>query len=191
MTITRALARFRYDPSDSVAWETIVAFVYKPLVSYVASLLLTFRVAPGETSYDVVHDVLIAFHQRWPYSGTALETESALKAYLKTSCKNLLIDRYRHQQNAEQFVDYLTLNFANAFPAHQELYRSIFVNEIIKLLPKPCGDLLRVYVTEQLTPAEMAEREGASPATFYSRWYRCLDKAQTIFLQRKGPVKRS
>jgi len=190
MTVTRALARFRYDPSDSVAWETIVAFIYKPLVSYVASLLVTFRVAPGETAYDIVHDVLIAFHQRWPYSGKPIESESALQAYLKTSCKNLLIDRYRHRQNAEQFVDYLTLNFANAFAGNQELYRSIFVNEIIQLLPKSCGDLLRVYVTEQLTPAEMAELEGASPATFYSRWYRCLEKAQKIYLQRKGPVNR-
>ncbi len=191
MTIEQALANLRTNPSDSAAWETIVTSVYKPMIGYVASLLLTFRVAPGETAYDIVHDVLLTFQQRWPQSTTRIESEAALRAYFRTSCKNLLIDRYRHERNAEQFLDYLTLNFTSAFPAHQEIYRAIFVNEIIELLPKECADLLRLYVTEQLTPAEMAEREGASPATFYSRWYRCLQKAERMFLQKKGRLKRS
>jgi len=190
MTIEEALASFHLDPSDSAAWESIIASVYKPLLAYVASLLVTFRVAPGETAFDVVHDVLLTFHDRWPRSNTTIASEASLRAYLRKSCRNLLIDRYRHQRSAEQLVDYLALSFGNAFPAQQDLYRSIFLNEILNLLPEECASMLRTYINEQLTPAEMADRYGASPATFYSRWYRCLEKAQRIFLQKKGGPKR-
>jgi RNA polymerase sigma factor (sigma-70 family) len=190
MSIEEALTSLRANPTERNAWEVIVSYVYKPLISYVASLLVTFRVAPGETAYDIVHDVLLTFQERWLHSTTSIGSEAALLAYLKTSCKNLLIDRYRHQRHADQFVDYLTLNFTNAFPTQQELYRTIFLKEIIELLPKECALLLQTYVLEELTPAEMAEREGANPATFYSRWYRCLEKAHSIFLKKKGRLGR-
>jgi len=191
MNVTEALAALRDTPPDPKAWEFIVNLVYKPMIGYVGSLLLTFRVAPGETAYDIVHDVLLTFQQRWPHSTTTIDSEASLLAYFKSSCKNLLIDRYRHERKGEELVDYLTLTFGSAFPGQQDVYRAIFLGEIISLLPKECAKLLTSYVTEQLTPAEMAEREGTSPATFYSRWYRCLQKAQNIFLQKTGRVKRS
>lgn len=190
MNVTEALGTLRRNSSDPDAWEFIVTLVYKPMIGYVGSLLLTFRVAPGETAYDIVHDVLLAFQQRWPQSTTTIDSEASLLAYFKRSCKNLLIDRYRHERKGEELVDYLTLTFANAFPAQHDVYRAIFLDEIIRLLPAECANLLTSYVTEQLTPAEMAEREGASPATFYSRWYRCLEKAQKVFLQKTGHLKR-
>jgi RNA polymerase sigma factor (sigma-70 family) len=191
MNVTEALAALRRNPADPGAWEFIVTLVYKPMIGYVGSLLLTFRVAPGETAYDIVHDVLLTFQKRWPQSTTTIDSEATLLAYFKSSCKNLLIDRYRHERKGEELVDYLTLSFANAFPSQQDVYRAIFLGEIIDMLPKECASLLTSYVTEQLTPAEMAEREGVSPATFYSRWYRCLQRAQNIFLQKTGPLKRS
>lgn len=184
------LRRFHENPADSDAWQRIVETVYNPLVSYVASLLVTFRAAPGETAYDIVHDVLLSFQQRWPTSGTPIDSEASLLKYLKGSCKNLLIDRYRHQKTGEQLIDYLALNFSNAFPAQRDLHRSIFLGEIVSLLPDNCASLLRTYIEEDLTPAEMADREGIAPATFYSRWYRCLEKASVIFLQKKPSLKR-
>jgi RNA polymerase sigma factor (sigma-70 family) len=190
MSFPEVLATFHGNPSDSAAWERIVESVYNPLLSYVASLLVTFRAAPGETAYDIVHDVLLSFQQRWPQSGNRIDSEASLHRYLKQSCKNLLIDRYRHQKTAEQLMDYLALNFSNAFPAQRDLYRSIFLREIVNLLPENCASLLRTYIEEDLTPAEMAEREGVAAAAFYSRWYRCLEKASVIFLQKKPALKR-
>ena len=98
----------------------------------------------------------------------------------------MLVDKYRREQNANKLVEYLSLNFESSFPAHQELYRSIFVNQIIVRLPKKCAEMLRVFVNEGLTAAEMAEREGAPTATFYSRWTRCLEKAREIFCRKSG-----
>src|SRR5207249_3207726 len=132
----------------------------------------------------------LTFQQRWPHSKIEVRSESDLRRYVQTMCKNRLIDRYRHERIARQFIDYLTLNFSSVMPSQQDTLRRILLQEIIESLPKPCAHLLKLYITEELTPAEMAEREGASPATFYSRWYRCLEKAHTVFLQKKGQVNR-
>ena len=185
MTIEEALANLRLDPHDSTAWDVIMMRTYKPLIAYVASSLLTFHIRPDEAS-DIVHDVLLAFQTRWPHLRASIQDEGALLAYLKRSCQNLLVDKYRRQQNAAKLVEYFTLNFDSAFPAHRELYRSIFVSQIILRLPKKCAEMLRVFVNEGLTAAEMAEREGASAATFYSRWTRCLKKAKEIICRKSG-----
>jgi DNA-directed RNA polymerase specialized sigma24 family protein len=190
MTLQEALTRFRRDPKDFDAWETIVSSVYDPLVLHVGSLLLGFRGVTSDSAADIVHGVLLTFHQRWPKSKIDLESLDDLLRYLRRSCRNLLIDRYRHEKHAQEFITYLSLRFSNAFAGDAELYRSIFLKEIIGLLPKQCADMLTTYINEELTPAEMAEREGASPAAFYSRWYRCLEKAQQILLQKKGRLNR-
>lgn len=190
MKVEDALVKFRKNPDDAVAWETIVMSVYHPLLMHVASLLASFRAATGEEALDIVHDVLLAFQDRWPKSSTTIDSEGSLLSYLRRSCRNLLIDRYRHERHSQDLVNYLSLSFSSAFPGVPDLERAVFLNEIIELLPPQCASMLRTYISEELTPAEMAEREGASPAAFYSRWYRCLEKAQQIFVQKKGGLNR-
>jgi RNA polymerase sigma factor (sigma-70 family) len=190
MNLEDALVKFREDPKNAEAWETIVTGVYDFLLVHVASLLVSFRTATSESAYDIVHEVLLSFHLRWPKSDITLESEGALKSYLRSSCKNLLIDRYRHEKNSEKLIDYLSLTFNSAFPGEADVYRTIFINEILGLLPEGCAAMLKIYIEEGLTPAEMAEREGASPAAFYSRWYRCLEKAQKIILQKNVGLNR-
>lgn len=190
MKVEAALDEFRKDPRNAEAWETIVTSVYDFLLIHVGLLLVSFRAATGESASDIVHEVLLNFHGRWPKSNIAIESEGSLKSYLRSSCKNLLIDRYRHERHSEKLIAYLSLSFSNAFPGEADVYRAIFVNEILALLPENCAAMLKTYVEEGLTPAEMAEREGAKPAAFYSRWYRCLEKAKKIMLQKKGPLKR-
>lgn len=190
MNVEDALVNFRKDPKNADAWEIIVTTVYDSLLVHVASLLVSFRAATGESAFDIVHEVLLAFHDRWPRSNVTIDSEDGLKRYLRSSCKNLLIDRYRHEKHSEKLIDYLSLTFSSAFPGEADLFRAIFVNEILGLLPENCASMLKIYIEEGLTPAEMAEREGASPAAFYSRWYRCLEKAQKIILQKKGGLNR-
>lgn len=188
MNVEEALVIFRADPRDREAWEGIATGVYEPLLLHVTSLLAGFRLAEGETAADIVHAVLLNFLARAP--NVELKSQADLMRYLRRSCRNLLIDKYRHEKNSEQLLTYLSLRFGNAFPGETELYRSIFLSEIIDLLPKTCGDMLRLYVTEDLSPAEMAEREDASPSAFYARWSRCIHKAKEIFLQKKTRLNR-
>lgn len=190
MRVEDALDRFRRKPEDSEAWETIVTSVYDVLLLNVASLLLSFRAATSDDAADIVHGVLLTFFDRWPKSNVELKSSDDLLRYLRRSCRNLLIDRYRHEKKSQQLINYLSLRFSDAFPGEAALYRSIFLKEIIDLLPENCASMLKTYINEELTPAEMAEREGASPAAFSSRWYRCLEKAQQLFLQKKGRFSR-
>jgi RNA polymerase sigma factor (sigma-70 family) len=186
MTIEDSFRILRDDPRNALAWEAIALSVYGPTLAYAASLLMTFRVAPGETAEDIVQEVLVKFYERWPKIGEEIRAATDIQSYLRRSCRNLLIDRYRHEKRAEPLIHFLSLNFSQAFRQDTDVHRSIFVQEIINGLPKDCASLLQAYVTEDLSPAAIADRLGASPGTFYARWYRCIQKAKAIFLQ-KGP----
>jgi RNA polymerase sigma factor (sigma-70 family) len=193
MIIEEALQTLREDPTSPDAWESVVLEVYQPLLAYVASLLFSFRIAAAEDSaHDIVHDVLIAFYDRWPKSNAIIKSGAALTAYLRTSCRNLLIDRYRHEQHAEQFVDFLSLKFKDAFQ-ESDPYTSILLGEIVEMLPPDCASLIKEFINQSLSPAEIAEKMGIPPATFYSRWYRCIARAKVIFsesMKKKGGDKR-
>lgn len=184
MTADQALTKLKKDPQNQDAWAVIFGVIYDPLIAYVVPVLLSFRVEPGETANDVVHDVLLNFYRRWNSGMSNISSLAELQAYLRRSCRNLLIDHYRQQRNAEQMINFLTLSFSSAFGSQADAYRSIFVQEIISLLPSECAALLRRYVETDLTPAEMADLEGAPPNTFYSRWYRCINRAKDIFSKR-------
>lgn len=191
MTIEEALEIIKTEHGDPLAWEVLVSSVYQPLLAYVTSLLLTFRVNPSEAAPDIVHEVLIAWFERWPADKLQdITTFSSLNAYLRASCRNLLIDKYRHERRATQLRNFLTLKFESAFQDESDLYRSLFLNEIIKIMPEKCATLFRIYVTEDLSPAEIADRLGESPSKFNSRWYRCIGLAKEIFLKRKATHKR-
>lgn len=180
MTLEEALQTIREKPRHAEAWETIASDVYQPLLAYAGSLLITFRVAPGETAHDVVHQALLSFYQRCLASESKIATGSALHAYLRTSCRNLLVDQYRRERNAERLVDFLTLRSASVLGGESERYKSIILDEVLRILPSDCSSLLRHYLTEDLSLAEIADRENISPAKFYSKWYKCIERAKAL-----------
>ncbi len=186
MTAEEAFRTLKLGEERPVAWEVLISSVYPSLLAYVASLLLTFRISPSETASDIVHEVLITWYERHPASRLrGIESLSSLTAYLRVSCRNLLIDKYRHERSATQMKNFLTLKFGSAFQDESDLYKTLFLEEIIKKMPQKCADLFKIYVTEDLSPAEIADRLGESPAKFYSRWYRCISQAKEIFFQMK------
>ncbi len=191
MTLDHTLQVLRKDVRNALAWEALAREIYPSLLAYVAALLATFNVGAGETAEDVVQEVLLHFYERWPEVRENITSSTGLLGYLRKSCRNLLVDRYRQERRAASLIRFLDLRFRDAFEHEAELYREIFVNEIAALLPPECGALVREYVERGLSPAEIAENQNASPATFYSRWYRCIQKAKDIFLQKKGAQKRS
>lgn len=182
MTTEEALKTLKADPQNGTAWEVVVLAVYQHQVAYVASLLLTFRVGPAISAPDVVHDVLISFYETWPKTTAVIETEAALNAYLRKSCRNLLVDKTRRNRPAKQLLDFLSVRFSNAFHDSKP-DDSIFLNELIDKLPGECGSLMREFVRSDLSPAEIAEKQGVSARKFWSRWYRCIETAKRVYAE--------
>ena len=186
MTAEEAFLTIKMGEDAPDAWEVLISNLYPTLLAYVASLLLTFRISPGETASDIVHEVLTSWYERQAAEKLrGVESLPLLSAYLRVSCRNLLIDRYRHERSAAQMRNFLTLKFGSAFQDEGELYKTLFLKEIIKKMPEKCAELFKIYVTEDLSPAEIADRLGEPPAKFYSRWYRCISHAKEIFFQMK------
>jgi RNA polymerase sigma factor (sigma-70 family) len=180
MSVHDALKTIRRDPQDSSGWTIFYVYMHQHLLAYVSGLLVTFGILEGEQAEDIVQDVLLTFLEKWPRLRSRISSLSEVEAYLKASCRNLLVDRYRHSKTVQHFVDFVSTRFSDAFRGEHEMYRKMFVEQIISLLPPACAMILTAYVEEDLTPAELAERENESPATFYSRWYRCIEKAKQI-----------
>jgi RNA polymerase sigma factor (sigma-70 family) len=191
MTAEEALRVLSANASDADAWDALAMEVYQPLVAYVASLLLTFRVAPGDSAHDIVHDVLLGFYHGFSKSRATITSGRALRSYLRVSCRNLLIDRYRRERKARHLLDFLELRFSRAFEDDRELFRSMFLNEVIDMVSTECRCLFNHYVTDDLSLAEIAERLDLPAATFYNKWYGCIQKARYSFEKRKALVKRS
>jgi DNA-directed RNA polymerase specialized sigma24 family protein len=178
MTGDEAVARLQKKPNDPEAWQSIYMRMQERLRPYVASLVCTFESGPKETPQDIVHEALSGFWGQWAKVKKKIPNEAAAIAYLKVSCRNSLIDKYRHDVSAQPLMDFLTLTFSHT--PEDSIVRVLLVQEIVAGIPGDCGTLLRSYVNDGLSLAEMADRDGALPSAFYSRWYRCLEKAQAL-----------
>ncbi len=150
MTLEEAFETIK-KKNDEAAWQVFYTGASQPLLAYVSALLVTFDLDAGETTQDIVHDVMLAFLKKWP----------GLKKEL-----------------------------SSVGSASAEALRLILLEQVIGLLQTDCASLLRTYISQDLTPAEIAEREGASAAALYSRWYRCLQKARAALKQNPSILRR-
>lgn len=191
MTLDEAVRTIRRQQKDKGAWEEFYLQIFPKLRVYVASLFSTFRVDPASSVEDVVHEALVTFLNRWSELKDKIDSGQTAVAYLKASCRNRLVDQYRHHRSATQLMDFLTLRFREAYETETGIHKSLFLKEIITLLPLECGQLLTEYVADDLTLAEIAEKKDIEPAALYARWYRCIQRAKEVLLQRKASPKRS
>lgn len=185
MTIEQALTKLAVNSRETAAWEVLATTVYRPLLAYIGAMLLTFRLSPGETAYDIMHDVLLAVYSNWPTITPPLRSEKDLYKYLRASCRNLLIDRYRRKKHAEKLLEFLTAKYRDTASARSQAEEVILTEQLIAALPPEikCAPIFRLYLQEGLTRAEIADYLGEPPATFYRRWNRCWEKAQEILQQ--------
>jgi DNA-directed RNA polymerase specialized sigma24 family protein len=186
MTPENAIALLQRRPNDEEAWASIYTYMQERLSNYVTSLVCSFNSGPQELPRDLVHDALTGFWRRWPDIKQSIPNLTAAYTYLKTSCRNSLVDKYRHDRSAQPLLDFLTLKFSQVQP--NSIVRSLLVQEVIAGVGGECGALLRGYVESGLSLAEMADREGSVAAAFYSRWYRCLEKARDL-VESKKPIR--
>jgi len=184
MTGDQAIARLQKRPNDPGAWERIYQCMQSRLHTYVGSLVCTFDSGPKESPRDLVHEALTKFWSRWKEIKKTIPDEAAAYTYLKASCRNSLIDKYRHDRSAQPLLDFLSLTFSHT--PEDSIVRHLLMQEVIAAVGGECGKLLRSYVNDGLSLAEMADREGTVPSAFYSRWYRCLEKALEL-VERKKP----
>jgi RNA polymerase sigma factor (sigma-70 family) len=182
-----AFEQIRSIPRDSESWGVLYLYMHSQLLAYLSAIIYSFGLNIQNTGEDIVHDVLLKFFEKWPELSSRLPSLAAVEVYLKRSCRNLLVDRYRQDQTSQQFVHFTSARFSEAFGGEVEVYRKLFVEEILSLVSPPCAQILRAYIEEDLTPAELAEREGQSPSTFYNRWYRCIESIKAI-LSTKGAL---
>ena len=133
---------------------------------------------------------MLAFLKKWPGLKKELSSVGSAVAYMKSSCRNLLVDRYRHGRSAQALLTFLSSRYSQSFGNSAEALRLILLEQVIGLLQTDCASLLRTYISQDLTPAEIAEREGASAAALYSRWYRCLQKARAALKQNPSILRR-
>jgi len=186
MTPDEAIVRLQKKPNDPEAWELVYTHMQDRLNAYVSSLLCTFSSGPKESAHDIVHDALSKFWDRWSEIKRSVPDAAAAYGYLKTSCRNSLIDKYRHDRTSQPLFDFLGLKFDQV--PEDSMVRKLLVQEVIAALTGQCRSLLRSYVEDGVSLAEMADREGSLPAAFYSRWYRCLQKAREM-LESKKPAR--
>jgi RNA polymerase sigma factor (sigma-70 family) len=184
-TLEESLKILLSDSREPHAWEALASSVYQPLLAYVGSLLLTFRVGPSETAEDIVQEAMFRFYDLWQQGRLNLSSEDAVLKYLRRICRNLLIDKYRRERRASQLIDYLDLKFSSVFGDESDLYRSIFLNEVINHVPRDCSDLLREYLTD-ISLADLAEHRGEETNKFYTKWYNCLKNAKKIYSKKSG-----
>lgn len=186
MTLEEAFDLLKMEDDES-AWRFFFLSASRQLLTYVARLLVSFRLEAGETGQDIVNEVLLSFLEQWPKLKKELRNVGSALAYLKASSRNLLVDRYRHRQTAQALISFLSSRYTESFGSSAEVLRPILIEQVLRGLPRDCASLLGKYIAEDLTPAEIAEEQGLSAATVYSRWYRCLQKARG-FLKRNPRV---
>jgi DNA-directed RNA polymerase specialized sigma24 family protein len=188
MTADEAVQSLHEDPHDTASWGELYGQLAPPLTAYVSATLVTFNVRSQDPS-DIVHDTFIAVMQRWVEARRDIPNVQALMAYLKRAARNKLIDRYRHEKTATRLLAFLSLTFEVAFRGDPGGYRRLFIEQVISNLPRQCGEILKLYVEEDLSPAELADKLQLSPSAFYSRWYRCLQRAKD-FVQKNSSFAR-
>jgi RNA polymerase sigma factor (sigma-70 family) len=183
MTLEASLRILRTEPKRRDAWEVIYVEEQPRLLIYVSSLLITFQL-PATTANDIVHDVMVNLLERWDKIAPGISSVEHLSRYLRKSCRNLLIDRYRNARTATHLLVFLSGGFGEVFHENTATQRAIFLDEVIKALPPECARLLTRYVSNDLTPAELAEEQGIAIGTFYTRWHRCVQKARDLYYKR-------
>jgi RNA polymerase sigma factor (sigma-70 family) len=188
MSVEQAIATLRNNATDVKAWEILHRHLRPQLLSYALVLLDSFRV-PLDLAEDVTQDALLAFLRHWRENRDLVDSADAATGYLKKSVRNLLVDRFRHENRHPQLVDFLSLRFDSAFGNEASIHRNIYVSDILGRLSGNCAKLLKRYVEEDLSLAELADEEHVSPKTFYSRWYRCLEKAYRAVSEVSDPNK--
>ncbi len=172
-SILDTVRRCQSDPDDRDAFD----FFYRTFYPYVRLYTRTFRLPNAPLSEeDIIQEVFLRLMEHFPE--IRFNSESHFLGYLKAVCEHYVIDMVRKYE--KQTYEELTLELQIAAPgdtpeqaaAKAEARERLM--ELIGRAPGSCQNLLRAFVDEGLSLAEIAQRENVPLGTIYPRFSRCV-----------------
>ena len=145
----------------------------------------------AHTREDVVQIIKTAIIQ----SIDRLESEQALRAFVRKICVHRCIDMLRKRMREQgrllplghqgddggwEDVDIDSGEEFDPVTALQRVENVMIVREALKNMGAPCQQIIRQFYTENRSYREIAESEDVSINTVGSRLSRCLDKLKTL-----------
>src|SRR2546430_2508804 len=127
MSLQKAILLLRAKPDNKDAWATVYTETKPALIAYAASIIFSFGAPPIDTE-DLVHDSLLSVIERWPEIQANIPSIADLKAYLRATVRNRLIDLYRKEKTARHAMTFLSLTFSGCLRSEAPNYRRVFLD---------------------------------------------------------------
>jgi len=172
-SILDIVRRCQSEPDDRDAFD----FFYRTFYPYVRLYTRAFRLPHAPLSEeDIIQEVFLRLMEHFPE--IRFKTESHFLGYLKAVCEHYMIDMVRKYE--KQTYEELTVELEVAAPGDTPEQAAVRVErrerlmELIGRVPGSCQNLLRAFVDEGLSLAEIAQREDVPLGTIYPRFSRCV-----------------
>jgi len=176
--------RCQSDPDDRDAFDVF----YQTFYPYMRLYTRAFRLPHAPLSEeDVIQEVFLRLMEHFPE--IRFNNESHFLGYLKAVCEHYMIDMVRKYE--KQTYEELTLELEIAAPGDTPEQAAARVEGrerlmgLIGRVPGSCQNLLRAFVDEGLSLAEIAEREDVPLGTIYPRFSRCVAELRRKLTQSK------
>lgn len=172
-SILDIVRRCQRDPHDRPAFDLF----YRTLYPYVRLYTRAFRLPTAPlTEEDVVQEIFLKLMEHFPE--IAFKNENEFLAYLKAVSENYIIDMVRKYERYtfEELARENELASGDESPeqamARTERREKLF--RLVARLTGTCQNLLRAFLVEGLTLAEIARSQNVPLGTVYPRFSRCV-----------------
>jgi RNA polymerase sigma factor (sigma-70 family) len=172
-SILDIVRRCQADPDDRDAFDVF----YRTFYPYVRIYTRAFRLPQAPLSdEDVIQDIFLKLMEHFPE--IRFKNESHFLGYLKAVCEHYLIDMVRkyEKQTYEELTQELEIMAPGETPeqAASNAERREHLIGLIGQIPGICENLLRAFLDEGLSLAEIAHRQNIPLGTIYPRFSRCV-----------------
>jgi RNA polymerase sigma factor (sigma-70 family) len=172
-SILDIVRRCQRNPNDREAFDLF----YRTLYQYVRLYTRAFHLPTAPLSEeDIVQEIFLKLMEHFPE--IQFRSESHFLGYLQAICENYIIDMVRkyEKQTYEELTDeaHLVSQVESPEQAVAGAERREALLRLVTRLSGTCPDLLRVFLCEGLSLAEIARRQNIPIGTIYPRFARCV-----------------
>jgi RNA polymerase sigma factor (sigma-70 family) len=189
ISILGVVRRCQRDPGDREAFDLF----YRTLFPYVRLYTRAFRLQTAPlTEEDVIQEIFLKLMEHFPE--TSFENENQFLAYVKAISENYIIDMVRkyEKHTFEELTRATELTSRDQSPEEaivQKEQQEILLRLIGKLTGT-CQNLLREFLLEGRSLAEIARRQTVPLGTVYPRFSRCVaELRRRVELGKDAPPK--
>jgi len=177
--ILEIVRRCQSHPDDREAFD----FFYRTLYPYVRLYTRAYRLQTAPlTDEDVIQEIFLKLMENFPE--IRFESENQFLAYVKVISENYIIDMVRkyEKQTFEELTRASGLASRMESPeetiVRAEQQETLF--RLIGRLTGTCQNLLRAFLIEERSLAEIARGQNVPLGTVYPRFSRCVAELQRI-----------